>query len=376
MPAYELEPEPGAQASEPEPKPVAQAHEPEPAAAADAAAPELEPTPEPEPARRSASAERQRERTRGSGNRRLALAAGIVTVLAAGVGFAVASASGGGGKGARAALAGSATAGSLEVSFPSSWQQQASVPTTPGLQLSNPLAVASLSTGGELIVGSGSPGGPTLLPASFLSALPSAPSGEAVRLGAAEFYRYRDLKPSGAIGPETVYALPTTAGAVVGVCVLPSSGAGAVGAACERILASLKLTSGSALALGPSQAYAAKLSDAMRALNAVRAAAGAQFAKAGSADAQATAAARLARAHERAAAAVRGASPGPAEQASGATIAAALTRIAGSYSAMAGAARSGNRSAFDEGRQTATRETAALAAAVASFRSWAASESG
>jgi serine/threonine protein kinase len=381
-PEPEPEPEPAAQASAPQPEPAARAYEPEPAAPARARAPEPVPTPGPEPpptpepkpapeaARPSAGGER--ERTRGRGNRRLVAAAGIATLLAAGVGFAVASASGGSANGTPAPLTGSATAGSLEVSFPSSWQQQTSVPTTPGLQLSSPLAVASSTAGGELVVGSGSPGGPTLLPASLLAALPGAPSGEAVRLGAADFYRYRDLEPSGAVGPETVYALPTTAGTVVGVCVLPSSGASVVGAECERILASLKLTSGSALALGPSQAYAAKLGDALRTLNTARARAGARLAKAGTAAAQATAAASLARAHEQAAAAVRGASPGPAEQASDASVAAALTRIAGGYGAMAGAARGGNRSAFDEGRRTVTRETAALAAALASFRSWAA----
>jgi hypothetical protein len=318
-----------------------------------------------------------RERARGRGNRRLVLAAGVATVLAAAVGFAVASASSGGGRATAAPLTGSATAGSLEVSFPSDWQQQASVPTTPGLQLSSPLAVASSSAGGELIVGGGgAPGGPTLLPASLLSALPSPPKGEAVRLGAMDFYRYRDLQPSGAIEPETVYALPTTAGTVVGVCVPPPSGANVAGAACERILASLRLTSGSALALGPSGAYATKLSDAMSTLNAVRVSAGAQLAKAGTATAQAAAAERLARAHAQAAAAVRGASPGPAEQATNAAIAAALTRIAGGYAALAGAARGGNRAAFDDARQAVARGTTALTDAVGSFRSWAAGNGG
>jgi serine/threonine protein kinase len=297
--------------------------------------------------------------TRRAGNRRLFAGVGVALVLAAGAGFALAPASGGGSAGT-SALSGSAAAGPLEVSFPSSWQQQTSVPTTPGLPLSGPLALAAPSAGGELVIGGASAGGPTLLPASFLSTLPSTPRGEAVRLGAIEFYRYRDLQPTGAAAPETVYALATTAGTVVGVCVLPSSGANVVAADCERILGSLKLTSGSALPLGPNQAYAAALGRAMSTLNAVRASAGPQLAKAGTASAQADATERLARAHEQAATAVRGASPGPAEQAANAAIAASLHRIAGGYAAMASAARSGDRSGFDNGRQTVTKGTAAL----------------
>jgi serine/threonine protein kinase len=313
-------------------------------------------------------------RARPRGNRRLVIATAVAAALAAVVGFVVASSSSGGGT--AAALTGSATAGSLEMSFPASWQQQTSVPTTPGLQLTSPLAVASPATSGELLVGGASPGGPTLLPASLISALPSAPHGEAVRLGAMDFYRYRDLQPSGAIGPEAVYALPTSAGTVVGVCVLPSSGASVVGVECERMLGSLKLTSGSALPLGPSQSYATALSRALATLNAVRAGAGAQLAKAGTAAAQATAAARLARAHEQAAAAVRAASPGPAEQTANAVIAAALARIAGGYSAMATAARGGNGSGYDSARQTVTAGTAALTSALRSFNGLAAENSG
>ena len=294
------------------------------------------------------------------GNYRLTGVAAAL-VLAAGAGFALAPSSGSAGA---SALSGSAANGSYEVSFPSSWQQQSSVPTTPGLPLSDSLALAAPAAGGELVIGAATPDGPTLLPASFLSTLPSAPQGEAVHLGALEFYRYRDLQPSGAAGPETVYALASSSGAVVGVCVLPSSGAGAVAADCERILGSLKLTTGGALALGPSQAYAATLSRALSTLNSVRASAGAQLDKAKTAKTQAAAAKRLAQAHEQAAAAVSGASPGPAGKSVNAAIAAALSKIASGYAAMASAAHDANSGAYNGARQTVGSATAALTSAL------------
>jgi serine/threonine protein kinase len=315
---------------------------------------------EPSPAGAHTAARAAPSGVRRAGSYRLAGVAAAL-VLAAGAGFALAPSSGSAGA---SALSGSAANSSFEVAYPTGWQQQTSVPTTPGLPLSSALALAAPSAGGELVIGSATPDGPTLLPASFLSALPSSPRGEAVHLGSSEFYRYRDLQPNGAAGPETVYALASSSGAVVGVCVLPSSGPGVVATDCERILGSLKLTSGSALALGPSRTYAATLSHAMSTLNSIRASAGAQLAKAGTAKAQAAAAERLARAHEQAAAAVRAATPGSAERSANAAIAAALSRIAGGYAAMAAAAHANDSGSYDGARRTVGNATIALTGAL------------
>ncbi len=326
--------------------------------------PAVGPAPVTVPAPAVAREPRAEPSPRPAGNRRLLVAMTAALLIAAGVGFAVAHSSGGS---EASALSGRAAAGPLEVSFPSSWQQQGSVPTTPDISLSGSLALAAPS-GGELVLGSATPSGATLLPASLLSALPSAPHGEAVRLGELELYRYRNLQPTGAAVPETLYALGTSSGTVLGVCVPPASGAVAFTAQCEQVLGSLKLTSGSALALGPSQAYATELGSALSALDAVRASAGATLAKAGSAKAQATAATTLAQAHNHAAAAVRAANPGPAEQAANAALAAALARIAGGYSALASAAHSGNTGSYDAARQTVDSGTAALMKAVGELR--------
>jgi predicted Ser/Thr protein kinase len=338
----------------------------EPAVAAvTAPAPAVGPAPATVSAAAVAREPRAEPSARSAGNRRLLVAIVTALVIAAGVGFAVAHSSGGS---TASALSGHAAAGPLEVSFPSSWQQQGSVPTTPGISLNGSLALAASSSGGELVIGSATPNGATLLPASLLSALPSAPHGEAVRLGELELYRYRNLQPTGAAVPETVYALGTSSGTVLGVCVPPASGAVAFTAQCEQVLGSLKLTSGSATALGLNQAYATALGSALSALNSARVSAGATLAKAGSASAQATAAATLAQAHAHAAAAVRAANPGPAEQAANAALAAALSRIAGGYSALASAARSGNTGGYDAARQTVDGGTAALTKAVGELR--------
>jgi serine/threonine protein kinase len=119
---------------------------------------------------------------------------------------------------------------------------------------------------------------------------------------------------------------------------------------------------------GPSRAYATALRDAMSTLNGVRAAAGAQLAHAGTARAQAEAAERLARAHEQAAATVRSTTPGPLERAANAAIATALLRMAGGYSAMAGAAHREDRRGFDGGRKAVATGTASLAAAFVQLR--------
>ena len=330
-----------------------------------APAPAVGPAPVTVPAPAVAREPQAEPSARPAGNRRLLVAMAAALVVAAGVGFAVAHSSGGS---EASTLGGHAAAGPLEVSFPSSWQQQGSVPTTPDISLSGSLALAAPSSGGELVIGSATPSGATLLPASLLSALPSTPHGEAVRLGELELYRYRNLQPTGAAVPETLYALGTSSGTVIGVCVPPASGAVAFTAQCEQVLGSLKLASGSALALGPSQAYATALGSALSALDAVRASAGATLAKAGSAKAQATAATTLAQAHNHAAAAVRAANPGPAEQAANAALAAALSRIAGGYSALASAARSGNAGAYDVARRTVDSGTAALTKAVGALR--------
>jgi serine/threonine protein kinase len=295
---------------------------------------------------------------------RLLALAGVAALLAALVGF-FASSSGSSKKAASSPtqLTGSAANSSLGVALPTGWAQQTSVPTIPGLQLSNALAVAEPSAGGELVVGNSSSSGPTLLPASLLTALGSTPHGEPVRLGELELYRYKNLMPNGAAAPETVYALSTTNGTVVAACVLPSHAAATVNADCERILGSLRLGSAKALALGPSSTYAAAIAAAIGRLNPAAAGGSARLQRAGTPSAQAAAASGLGAAYERAATSVSGAKPAAAEQPTNRGFAAALRQVGSGYKAMARAARSGNRGSYDAAQSSVRSGLASILAA-------------
>jgi serine/threonine protein kinase len=116
---------------------------------------------------------------------------------------------------------------------------------------------------------------------------------------------------------------------------------------------------------GPSQLYATTLSDAMSKLNGVRAVAGVQLSRARTAHTQAQAAESLARAHQQAAAAVGRATGGPTERGANGAIVAALIGVGKGYSTMASAAHSEDRRSFDSARRVVTKETEALAAALA-----------
>jgi hypothetical protein len=62
---------------------------------------------------------------------------------------------------------------------------------------------------------------PSLLPATFVSALRVMPPHQAVAFGDSEFYPYVGLQPRGASVPLSVYAPPTTtAGTVLAACLL------------------------------------------------------------------------------------------------------------------------------------------------------------
>jgi serine/threonine protein kinase len=305
---------------------------------------------------------RRRQRAARSRTRLLRVSAPSAILLAT-VGFVVAPTTGAGNAHNLDRLMGTATAGSISVSLPSGWRQQRSVPAVPGLVLRGPLAVEAAPPAGRLVVGFADAGGPALLPVSLLGSLHRPPRAEAVRLGRVELLRYRGLRPDGAAISENAYSLPTTAGLVLGVCMLPSTHTEAAEAACERILGSLRVISGRALPLGPNPTYAGALSRAISTLNRSSASGESGLQHAQTAAAQAAAAERLADVYRQAVAAVRSAAPGPAEQATNAALAASLGEVGDGYAAMADAAREGNRPDFDGGRAAVKKGMTALAKA-------------
>ena len=300
--------------------------------------------------------------TPASRRRRLALLAMGAAVVAGLLGLLVAVAVGGS-EAPPAPLDGHASAGPLRVSFPTDWKQR-TPPASPALGLTDELALAPpSSTGGAVVIGLATTADASLLPQALLATLPAQPRPQVVSLGGARYYRYLDLAPQGANGPVSVYALPTTVGTLVGVC-LKSGAAASFAGECERVLGTARPTSGSVLALGPSATYAANLNAAMSKLNLVRASAGPKLRGARTPAAQAKAANELAAAHKTAAATVTGLSAGPA-QAANLNLATALLSTATAYASLARAATRNDTQGYTTASASLTRAQTELEAAFA-----------
>lgn len=255
----------------------------------------------------------------------------------------------------------------MEASFPPGWLRSATVPSTPVTKLGDPLALRAGGSNGALVIGTATSTSPTLLPATLLSALPHFPRSDAVGLGGKTFYRYRDIRPIGEIGLETVYALPTSSGIVLGICLLPERQAGLTERDCELILGSLKLTRARPIQPGPQSSYATTLGGTVSQLNESRMRLGRELARASTDTSQSHASAQLARAHDDAARSLRTATPGPGERAASTSIVAALEQTARGYEQMAASADVRDSGSYDRGRTNVNNATVELRRALSSL---------
>jgi serine/threonine protein kinase len=312
--------------------------------------PVVEPRSEPEP-----EAARPHQRTRFNARMAAALIAGVAAAAVAG--FLIAPSS-------RSPAPGMShvSSGPIWVSIPAGWQRRAA-PETRYVTLANPVAVQpAKSSEGTLLLGTAPTTDPTLLPDKLLKALSAAPSPNVVTLGKDQFYRYVALSPAGSVAPLDVYALPTTAGTVIGLCTLQGAGAGFPGE-CERVLSSLRLGSGTILGLGPSASLAASLRSAIRKLNAAVAAGGARLQVASKPADQAKAANQLAAAHAKAASAVHDLKQHPAAVSATSALARALASVGRDYAALGRAAAGNNGKAYGIARTALAKDQLAVRAA-------------
>jgi hypothetical protein len=276
------------------------------------------------------------------------------TLLAAGLGFAVGKASTG--QTSSAPLSRHATAGLFTASYPSSWHRRGT-PARPQLGLRDQLSLSPAGTGNPvLVLGTSNGSAPSFLPNPVRAALPSLPAPQVVRLGPLGFYRYSSLPVPGEKRPETLYALPTTAGTIVADC-SPGSASGFV-ASCERTLGTLSLIAATPLPLAPNPAYAFALIRIITGLNSVRVAAGAQLAGARDPGVVVAAANRMADADAAAAASLRRLPAGVASVPN-AALATSLTQSADAYRALARAEIRGNSGAYAAAKTSITRAQAA-----------------
>ena len=380
--AVEPEPEP-----DPEPEPEPEPEPPEPKTERDPApsAPEP-PTPDPAgaelaleqpgPAREQPEPEPAREQPEPvphppepAQRRTSILVAALVAALAATVGFVDAPTSRSAPRGALA-LAQSASTDGFSISYPREWRSVAMTnPAAASLKLSRPVTlVPSTAEGGAFIAGTTLATDATLLPKGFGATLLSAPEGAAVKLGAWTFRRYLNLLPAGAGTPETVYALPSTGGTVIASCVAPTANATMFAATCERIVATLRLASATALPPTPNPAFGRALSAVVRTLDAARTIDGQRLTSANHPSEQAAAARRLAVAHGAAATAASRLAPGPIGADADAAIVASLRNLSAAYTSPARAADRADKQGYAAASTAITQADAALAAGFARLR--------
>jgi hypothetical protein len=262
-----------------------------------------------------------------------------------------------------AALANSASAGSLELSFPSGWQRAGAAAQVPGLTLSQPLVLASAKPAGTLAAGMVDASGPTLLPASFRAQLQAAPTpSDPVQIGNLQAYRYSGLQLKGTGGVLTLYVIPTSAGVATLAC-QPAGAQAAFLSACERVVATLRLSGAKPFALGPSQDYARLLSTTFDRLRARTSGSAARLRGAHTPTAQHDAAQALAQAYRGASSELAGAAVDPVARDANRALAGALRRLGDAYSAASAAAGGADDGAWGRAGDAIRRGAAGLVAA-------------
>lgn len=245
----------------------------------------------------------------------------------------------------------------VRVLLPSSWRESANAPQ-PSRGIAGELViVAPAPAPGELVLGRMAQGDASPLPQNLLATLPSPVTPQIVKVGRRVFYRYLGSSSASGSAAQSIYAMPTTAGTVIGVC-RPRAGSSFT-SSCERVLGTLQLTTGRALPLTLSTSYARQLNSVIGRLNAARSHAGPRLATAGSAHAQAAAATQLAAAQAQAASALGHLDAGVATAAN-AALAHALLLAADAYRALAHAAARGDAPAYRRARADLARSAQAL----------------
>jgi hypothetical protein len=242
------------------------------------------------------------------------------------------------------AMSGHAASGSFRVEYPADWRRLSGPPSHLVPPLGEPLALAPNTTGEELIIGT-APAGSSRgqLPKVMRSAIDTHPRADIVELGDQRFSRYLNLKPRGQGVTETIYLLPATSGTLGAVCAAQTPSTSFIGD-CERVLGTLKLSSGSALTPGIDPSYALRLNAILATLNAARSSAGSGL-QTGALSSRAQVAQTLAAAHAAAAAALDKLTPiGPGLAVANRRLAGVLAQTAVDYRAL-GDALTGRRDA-------------------------------
>ena len=185
--------------------------------------------------------------------------------------------------------------------YPDGWRRSSEDLAVADLGLDDPIVLTPGRAGGAMIMAGLSPAtGATLLPGGVARRLSQTPVPARVKLGRLRAYHYADLRVDGLTRTMTVFAVPTSDGALTMACLTPPRDAATARAVCERVAQSLRLKSARALALGPSRSYQQHLNELVKALDGSRIARRAELASARSSAEQVRIAEQLATAFARA----------------------------------------------------------------------------
>jgi hypothetical protein len=257
----------------------------------------------------------------------------------------------------------SASAGSLTITFPDTWQRVDSAPPIPGLAFKDPISVAPKGgpAVGALTAGMVSAADPTLLPATFKKQLSGpAPKGEPVQLGAVKAYRYTGLKPKNYPQDLTLYTVPTDSGVATVACSASAAQSSTFLPDCERAASTLTLSGTKAIDLGIPASYVNTLNGAIKQMQAKRAAALKTLKAAKTPGAQAGAARQAAAAYAAAAKTLASANTPPQVSIINTAVLAALRQGAAGYSQMASGAAGNNSGRYKSGASEVKKADKAL----------------
>jgi hypothetical protein len=252
-----------------------------------------------------------------------------------------------------------ASVADFKINYPSGWAVQSPTPV-PLVPLGDVLALAAdAAKRSRLVIGTQQTHGtqqtraPMALPPRLAAAVPSTTRPQVVTLGGQRFLRYLNLTPRGQDVAESIYALPSTVGTITAVCSSPAFSVRFT-SSCERMLSTIKLTTGDVTSLTVDPGYALELNRILGQLNRVRRSAGPRLRSARASE-RVHAASALAAAHAQAAAATSHIDVGTVSAANQA-LASALKDNADAYRALAQAAAKQDVPAY--GRAQAALSTA------------------
>lgn len=250
-----------------------------------------------------------------------------------------------------------ARASGIRLQGPPGWRQQAGRAGISGLEIPAPVSLTAGSTwhgraqGLAVVAGISHARGGKLLPTAYREQLGDNTRKASVDLGALEAYRYTGLRTAGG-DSLTIYAVPTTIGAVVLACRMPKEEDGeASSRLCARMASTLRLTNGRAYLLGPSATFAKTLRRELVRLERRQSKALRLMGKAKQAESQATAAAGLADVYRDAARDLAAIRITPESDGGRAAIVAALRRVRDAYKRLAAAARREDTPDYIEAKQ-------------------------